>query len=378
MSEKILIGVEMTALYDEPDYKKGSKIITHVKLTHLDGNKDPYWSFTAEVYEKGRREASACGAMTEAIAKSFPDLAPFVGLHLADDSGMPMHAAENGWHFMGEGKHSDGFNVDVLARHLRITPEEAQRIRDEIKPGDKSGFVAAVVGEMSERWKRDSDALKGWLKQAPGVYGTLVGKLAPEQYDPMQAFVERNGITIECHSVKDNPFMLSENKPKQPWLAPNHWQVNLANKDGGHFQTFYTMGPAHIERRANGDPKWVRDTRQFNNRPSIDEARGYMHEPTSGSGIKRTRPAVPNAGEVLQAIASDIQSVDNSRSFDDWYSELCDGQSPTKAKHAYDEIEYQREQLKSFLGRAAYNELVNEEVPDEAAEEDSSPVRPRP
>lgn len=368
MAEKKLIGVEFTAPFDEPGYRPGSRICAHVALTHLEGNKRPYWSFTADVFEPGRREMSSGGAMTEAIAKHFPDLAPFVDLHLADDSGEPMYAVENGWYHMGEGAHHKEFDVAILARHLRVSEHDAQSIRDGVPAGDKSAFTAIVEG-MRPRWKQESDALRAWLSQQPGVYGTLVQKMAD--------FVEQHGITIESSPVKENPLRLSEEKPGQPWLAPNHWHVTLTNKAGEHLSVYFTMGAGHIERKLGLDAKnvWKRETRQFKSNPSIDEARQYMHE-REGTGVlpARTRPARPTAAEVLQSLATDIQYLENTRSFDDWYRELAEGTSPTMAKRAYDEIESERERLKSFLGRSAYDVLVKEEPP-EVEGADRSPSR---
>ena len=61
-------------------------------LHYIEGNKSAYFATTND-----------CGADHDAISKRFPELRPLIALHLADESGMPMHSLENAWYHYAEG-----------------------------------------------------------------------------------------------------------------------------------------------------------------------------------------------------------------------------------------------------------------------------------
>lgn len=88
----------------------GDYIVVTAGLHHITGNERPYFSVTCDIWEKRGtlsgaarhqrgRDADGGGAAHEVILCAFPELAPVVHVHLADDNGVPMHAASNGWYF---------------------------------------------------------------------------------------------------------------------------------------------------------------------------------------------------------------------------------------------------------------------------------------
>ena len=151
--EKIIASRTLTRVLDDRRY-----VIAHAKLTHLDGNARPYFSLTGEEWQtighhtrRTHRETGllCSGAMGDQLAEWFPELASIRALHLADDTGAPMYAVENGWYWY-EKSHDTG------ADYLRVTPEElpAEMSKDE--------FVA-YVETLRARWQADADAVVAFL-----------------------------------------------------------------------------------------------------------------------------------------------------------------------------------------------------------------------
>lgn len=103
-----------------------------------------------------------CGAMTDAIAKAFPDLRPVADLHLADEDGAPMHAVANGWYWYSD---YDGRGTRLYPHQeplFSMVPREraAHYLRidsDEMPAGlDKEQF-AEFVETLRPRWKEDAE-----------------------------------------------------------------------------------------------------------------------------------------------------------------------------------------------------------------------------
>lgn len=79
------------------------EIHADAKLYRL-GEQAPYFSVTAELHNlryRGDNRIESCGCLHEDVLKSFPELAPVVRVHLADEHGVPMHAYENGRYWLG-------------------------------------------------------------------------------------------------------------------------------------------------------------------------------------------------------------------------------------------------------------------------------------
>jgi hypothetical protein len=89
----------------------GSLIVAKVEARDDSGTLSPGFSVTGEIYERhgtwsgetqrrNGREPDLGGCIHDEILKAFPQLAPFVALHLSDLDGVPMHAAANARYFI--------------------------------------------------------------------------------------------------------------------------------------------------------------------------------------------------------------------------------------------------------------------------------------
>ena len=150
------------------------------KLEQIGGNARPHFSLTGEEWkskrhyerneENGRETGLYClGAMGEQLVKWMPKLALIERLHLADDTGAPMHAVENGWYwysdFDGAGVHSLGHGAFAdlsphgrAAHHLRVDPGE-------LPEGlDKAEFIE-YVETLRPRWQAEADQARAFLAE---------------------------------------------------------------------------------------------------------------------------------------------------------------------------------------------------------------------
>lgn len=149
-----------------------------------------HFSVTAEEISSDRRRREplvACGRMHAEVLERFPILADVVALHLCDKDGAPMYAVANGHYWLagaagglGERFHGGNGNTpewrlvgrtveiycrDVLASHLRVSPECADEILAQVSQAFTSGgstsakevFSAIVDGERA-RWRQEAQA----------------------------------------------------------------------------------------------------------------------------------------------------------------------------------------------------------------------------
>lgn len=126
------------------------------QLVHLDGNARPYFSATFELKHNGREESG--GSDSAGINQHFPQLKPVTKVHLSDDFGVPMHALANGLYWCGSSDYQE-YDRDALARHLRITLEEADAVRSYVE-GD------AFNPEAMRYMFRALDIYKRWADDA--------------------------------------------------------------------------------------------------------------------------------------------------------------------------------------------------------------------
>lgn len=145
----------------------------------------PHGTWSGRAQKSNGREPDACGQLQEEVRKLAPKLEPLLRIHLADPSGIPMHAEANGWYFYGGGastyerdqiakgrdygysrllEHSDH---ERAAKALRIDPSE-------LPEGlDREAFLGFVAG-LRDRWQREADsarALLESLEDGDGVEG---------------------------------------------------------------------------------------------------------------------------------------------------------------------------------------------------------------
>lgn len=157
-------------------------------LHHIKGNRLPYFSLTFESWDGFREDVF--GAAHEEIIRLWPDLAPLAALHLSDINGVPRHAAGNGFYWLagavghGFGDRYHGGNgsdaktpeqcLNILAKHLRISADEAVALRDAVLAdynginqydrvynrvggGRARDWVANWCETQKPRWKAEAD-----------------------------------------------------------------------------------------------------------------------------------------------------------------------------------------------------------------------------
>lgn len=146
-------------------------------LNYLRGNSAPYFSLTADIHRKGQpNQCQSGGCQHDLILKHFPKFADLAALHLSDINGVPSYAEDNGWYKLagalpenaGEKYHVGNSErhypkppgaprrgewgttdyrkptpdecLDILAEHLRITPEAARGLRDAVEEWASEGM----------------------------------------------------------------------------------------------------------------------------------------------------------------------------------------------------------------------------------------------
>jgi len=95
---------------------------------HTIGTQRAYFSVTGTIYNYGHDVGGGC--IHDDILRLWPDLAPVVALHLSDDSGAPMHAVENALYWAGLTAYPEARDSAQLARHLRVSHDDAVSIVD--------------------------------------------------------------------------------------------------------------------------------------------------------------------------------------------------------------------------------------------------------
>lgn len=151
------------------------RLVITAQLEHLQGNAQAHFSVTAEEYEGRKREPVSCGCLHDMILQHAPEFAPAVALHLSDADGAPMHAEANGWYWAGghaeyrrEGVPGQPAipNTAILATHLRVSQDEAQRLILAVLAGlmSKSQF-GEYVAQQRDRWRREAGEVLVWLTE---------------------------------------------------------------------------------------------------------------------------------------------------------------------------------------------------------------------
>jgi len=124
----------------------GYKLEISGGLHYIRGNSAPYFSITADLKRpRGGWDSGGCqhDLISHYTGGHFDDL---IALHLSDIDGVPMHAVENGWYWLGKTKWQDR-NDKVLAEHLRIPLETAKLLAF----ANKEKFAEYVDAQRS-RW----------------------------------------------------------------------------------------------------------------------------------------------------------------------------------------------------------------------------------
>lgn len=120
----------------------GANTYIKAEVRHDDrcGNGHNAFSITGEIYVPGRRDCEACGCLHNEIAKSFPELAPFIKWHLCSTDG-PMHYLANTLYHAGDR------DLDA-ARSCAIWPEATDE--DLLAPDLKAKLENRLPALMAE------------------------------------------------------------------------------------------------------------------------------------------------------------------------------------------------------------------------------------
>lgn len=105
-----------------------------------------------DIYAFGAWHCKECGQITDRIIKHFPELRPFMALHLCNYKGQPWGAVENGIY-------NATHNKDYCMRELRISDEEYEKLLPAAQLNDKLYFKYLLFKlGIVDRWKREADA----------------------------------------------------------------------------------------------------------------------------------------------------------------------------------------------------------------------------
>lgn len=107
------------------------------------------------------------GACHDTILKYFPELKPFVDLHLCDAFGAPMYAAENGFYHLRNGfNRKEGDIKATFCEYYRVTPEQF----DELNKSESVLQYAVRLKNLGilEKWKNDANKAIKLLEELTG------------------------------------------------------------------------------------------------------------------------------------------------------------------------------------------------------------------
>lgn len=162
-----------------------------VKLYAI-GNQSPYFSTTGEdldLRRYGDNRIESCGCLHDEIVTHFPEFAPVVRVHLANERGKPMSAESNALYWGGfspafprvkDGEpwrqmsprddygrieietDADGleWSPKMFANHLRVSVEEGRELRAYVANDETKHYSAAmhfICQTLQARWQRDAD-----------------------------------------------------------------------------------------------------------------------------------------------------------------------------------------------------------------------------
>ena len=118
--------------------------------------------------------------MHDEILRFWPALGPVIALHLADDTGTPMHAEANGWYSLagyygGAGERYHAGNASYrdtspeallrsFAGHVRVDVEQARHLAAAWLADGAGAWLAvralyaAWLAEQAPRWQAEADA----------------------------------------------------------------------------------------------------------------------------------------------------------------------------------------------------------------------------
>jgi hypothetical protein len=142
------------------------RLVVSGGLHYINGNREPYFSITATLYEGGRDVAGGC--LHDTIEDWFPgQFTDLIAMHLSSMSGGPTHAIENGWYHLGYTKWQT-INRAHAKKHFRINDTELDDLIALVNypvlgipsTGIREAKIRLVawVEAQKPRWKAEADA----------------------------------------------------------------------------------------------------------------------------------------------------------------------------------------------------------------------------
>jgi hypothetical protein len=186
-------------------FPRGDYVIVslELRLPGEDSPLSPGFSATVSGWEKrSNASALACsrmgrdidygGADHETILRAFPELAPFVALHLSDPDGTPMHALANAWYFYSGGHEEyerKNYGQEYIDRHGTGLERACRTLRvDSIPEGLNEDEFRAFVDAQRERWAREAAEARALLESLPTLYELrgydAYGERVPQRHYP--------------------------------------------------------------------------------------------------------------------------------------------------------------------------------------------------
>lgn len=181
---------------------------------------------------------------------------------------------------------------------------------------------------------------------------------------PFDEWAEAHGITMEAYQKdkRDNADDWHE--------GASHWLVVIKSPEPNRkpFKAMYSQGSAHRVWTVDG----VRAIQQFlaggaspdfpNGAPAVGSRAvrpyGRVSLATDAHYRKGTRPIVPEIGDVLYCLASDVQGLDWCLDFREWAEAYGYDTDSRKAEATYRKIQEQAADLRATLGGDVYDEML--------------------
>lgn len=160
----------------------GYKIDVKVRLDDECRNGHADFAITATIYEKdkyGVWKWCMAGCCHEQIAVAFPELRPFIDLHLCDAKGAPMYAQGNGFY------HLRNSSKEVTMQYLRITQQEYNRFLHEAEDQLYFTYLLQCMG-IPARWEEEARTAIRQLEELSG-----------EQFEDTSARYQFTPLTAE-------------------------------------------------------------------------------------------------------------------------------------------------------------------------------------
>lgn len=148
--------------------------VIKIRLSDECKNGHQDFSLTATFWEVGKarndRNMTKGGCCHDEILKHRPDLQIFANLHLCDFLGIPMHAVENGFYFLGHGfsntpTTSENFKSE-FCEYYRITPQQFD-VLNQCENKLRYSLHLEKLGIL-EQWKSEADKAIYLLEELTG------------------------------------------------------------------------------------------------------------------------------------------------------------------------------------------------------------------